>query len=140
MSEELKKLFSSKLLEILQNSGLTMAELAKKIGVSQATISDWCNGKKAPRFDKIEQLAKFFNVSPTYFFNDEIAKDDYKLIKNPRLYEIEYIRSKKKEETPNHTETYKKNLLALFAGEDFTPKETEEIKNYIEFIKSKREK
>jgi transcriptional regulator with XRE-family HTH domain len=136
MSEELRKLFSCKLQECLQNSGLTMAELAKKIGVSQATISDWCNGKKAPRFDKIEQLAKFFNVSPTYFFNDEIVEYDYKQIKNPRLYEIEY---KKQDEVPNHTEAYRK-MISLFAGENFTPKETEEIKDYIEFIKSKREK
>lgn len=136
MSEELRKLFSRKLQECLQNSGLTMAELAKKIGVSQATISDWCNGKKAPRFDKIEQLAKFFNVSPTYFFNDEIVEYDYKQIKNPRLYEIEY---KKQDEVTNHIEAYRK-MISLFAGENFTPKETEEIKNYIEFIKSKREK
>ena len=113
-----------------------MAELAKKIGVSQATISDWCNGKKAPRFDKIEQLAKFFNVSPTYFFNDEIVEYDYKQIKNPRPYEIEY---KKQDEVPNHIESYRK-MISLFAGENFTPKETEEIKDYIEFIKSKREK
>lgn len=86
MSEELKDLFSEQLRKCLENSNITMTELAKKIGVSQATVSDWCNGKKAPRFDKIEQLAKFFNVPATYFFKDEIIETDYKNIKNARLY------------------------------------------------------
>ena len=89
MSEELKNLFSEQLRKCLENSDITMTELAKKIGVSQATISDWCNGKKAPRFNKIEQLANFFNVPATYFFKDwEIAvnPNNMDILSEPSYY------------------------------------------------------
>lgn len=148
MSEELKDLFSEQLRKCLENSNITMTELAKKIGVSQATVSDWCNGKKAPRFDKIEQLASFFNVPATYFFKDEVVEDDYKNIKNARLYEI--ARNKYEREHKNNLsfENFPKlNILEdiikessglYFDGDEFTEAELEEIKQFAEFVKNRR--
>lgn len=145
MSEELRKLFSINLQECLKNSGLTMLELAKKIKVSQATISDWCNGKKAPRFDKIEQLANFFNVPATYFFNNAIDEDDYKHIKNSRLYEIEhYIDSKNNKSKTNNLDTFfSKKTIDLFKSigidaMDLSDEELNEVKNFVEFVKNRR--
>jgi transcriptional regulator with XRE-family HTH domain len=140
MSEELKDLFSEQLRKCLENSNITMTELAKKIGVSQATVSDWCNGKKAPRFDKIEQLAKFFNVPATYFFKDEIIETDYKNIKNARLYEVAYNKNQRENHAALHPEKFPKvNVLAAhFEGEEFTEEELEEIKQFAEFVKNRR--
>ncbi len=113
--------------------------------VSQATISDWCNGKKAPRFDKIEQLANFFNVPATYFFNNVIDEDDYKHIKNSRLYEIEhYIDSKNNKSKTNNLDTFfSKKTIDLFKSigidaMDLSDEELNEVKNFVEFVKNKR--
>ena len=37
--------------------------LAKHMGVSSATISDWTHGNKLPRLDKIKTLSDYFHVS-----------------------------------------------------------------------------
>lgn len=39
------------------------ADIVRYIGVTSATVSDWCSGKKFPRTDTIEKLAKLFGVS-----------------------------------------------------------------------------
>ena len=49
---------------------LTMAEVAKKVGVSEATISRWESGDIANmRRDKIVLLSKALKVSPSFIMN-----------------------------------------------------------------------
>ena len=38
-------------------------EVSEAIGVSYFTFSDWCNGKKYPRIEKLEALADYFGIS-----------------------------------------------------------------------------
>lgn len=52
--------------------GMTMAELAKKVGVSEATISRWESGDIANmKRDKIVLLARALNVSPGFIMGCE---------------------------------------------------------------------
>ena len=37
-------------------------DVATVLGISYFTISDWVNGKKYPRMDKVELLANYFGV------------------------------------------------------------------------------
>lgn len=32
------------------------------MGISQTTVSNWCNGVKIPRMNKIDRICEFFNV------------------------------------------------------------------------------
>ena len=51
---------------------LTMAEVADKVGVSEATISRWESGDIANmRRDKIVLLAKALHVSPSFIMGSE---------------------------------------------------------------------
>ena len=43
--EEYKRIFSKNLLHFLEINQKSQADLCKYIGVSSATVSDWCNGK-----------------------------------------------------------------------------------------------
>ncbi len=43
----------------------TRNEICHDLGFAYSTFSDWVNGKKYPRIDKIEMMAKYFNVSKT---------------------------------------------------------------------------
>lgn len=51
--------------------GLTLEELAKKIGVGKSTVQKWETGSiKEMRRDKVQALADALQVSPAYFFDD----------------------------------------------------------------------
>ena len=46
----------------VDQSGKLGKDIASIIGVSPATFSEWMNGKKYPRIDKIEMLANYFHI------------------------------------------------------------------------------
>lgn len=57
-----KEVFAKNLQYYLNISGKTQKEVAQEVGVSAPTMSDWVSGKKYPRIDKIELLAKQFGI------------------------------------------------------------------------------
>ena len=63
MYEKFKKLLDSR--------GVTPYRVSKETGLSTATLSDWKNRKSVPKRDKIEKICEYFNVSPSYFYEDE---------------------------------------------------------------------
>jgi len=50
--------------------GLSQKELANALGVSQASISNWCQGIKMPRMDKIDRICEFFGIKRSYLLCD----------------------------------------------------------------------
>ena len=64
-AEELKRIFSQYLNNIMERCGKTQKDIVDNLNFRQATVSDWLNGKKYPRMDKVEMLAKYFNVPIT---------------------------------------------------------------------------
>mgnify|MGYP002796210196 FL=1 len=59
-------IFIKRLKEIRKDKGLSMSELANKIGVSTNTISRWERGERIPNLEALVTLAKFFKVSTDY--------------------------------------------------------------------------
>lgn len=45
-----------------EQAGLTQAELAKRLRVTQQTVSDWEAGEARPRMDRMTELAEAFGV------------------------------------------------------------------------------
>ena len=58
----MKKTFTDNLNRLLQERGITQAELAAYMEVSNATISNWVKGYKVPRMDKVDKLCSFFKI------------------------------------------------------------------------------
>jgi transcriptional regulator with XRE-family HTH domain len=58
--------FSERLKDCLIEKGYKQKALAKGIGVSESTVSDWLNKKKQPTADNIVAVAKFLSVSCDY--------------------------------------------------------------------------
>jgi DNA-binding XRE family transcriptional regulator len=54
----------TKLKQLREESFLTQAELAEKIGSTEHTISNWERGKQKPTFKYIRKLAKVLKVNP----------------------------------------------------------------------------
>jgi transcriptional regulator with XRE-family HTH domain len=48
----------------IRDSEISQSELARRLGVSQPTVSDWISGKKTPSGDKVLSLAKEMGVTP----------------------------------------------------------------------------
>lgn len=62
-ADEIKRLFSINLKRIMLENAKTQSDIVKDLSFRQATVSDWLNGKKYPRMDKIEMLAQYFRIS-----------------------------------------------------------------------------
>lgn len=56
-----KLIFSTNLKKKMEDSGKTRRDICEALDFSYYTVTDWVNGKKMPRMDKIEKLANYFN-------------------------------------------------------------------------------
>lgn len=57
------------------NAGMTQEQLADKLGVTRATVTQWETGWSQPRMGKVEKLAGFFSV-PLSAIVDDASKTD----------------------------------------------------------------
>lgn len=46
----------------MEQNRMNQSDVAEKLHVSKQTISEWINGKKFPRVDRMQQLADLFGV------------------------------------------------------------------------------
>ncbi len=67
-----RSVFAANLQYYVKISGFTQKEIAEELAISTATFSDWLNGKKFPRIDKIEKLANFFGVSKSDLIENNV--------------------------------------------------------------------
>lgn len=58
--------YSIRLRDTLDLLDIKQSELARKTGVTEATISDYINAKKTPRLGVVEKIADVLNVSVDY--------------------------------------------------------------------------
>lgn len=57
-----KETLSKNLKYYIEKSGKDRKELAKIWGFPYSTVTEWVNGKKYPRIDRIEIMANYFNI------------------------------------------------------------------------------
>jgi transcriptional regulator with XRE-family HTH domain len=57
-----KNIFASNLKKYMEVKGKSRNDISEALGISYFTVSDWVNGKKYPRMDKVEMLANYFGV------------------------------------------------------------------------------
>lgn len=57
-----KEVFSKNLRFYLEMTDKTQKDVALAIGVTPASLNEWLKGKKYPRIDKIELLARYFGI------------------------------------------------------------------------------
>lgn len=56
-----KTIFSTNLNRKMEEAGKTRKDISEALGFSYYTVTDWVKGKKMPRMDKVEKLAKYFD-------------------------------------------------------------------------------
>lgn len=65
-----KEIMAKNLRYYLARSGKERARVCDDLGFSYSTFTDWLNGKKYPRIDKIEMLAAYFGVEKPDLIED----------------------------------------------------------------------
>ncbi|MDR1687271.1 MAG: helix-turn-helix domain-containing protein [Clostridiales bacterium] len=61
---------SFNLRKLKKESGITLKELAERIGMKQNTVSNWFTGKRQPRIELLPQIAKVYGITV-----DELLKE-----------------------------------------------------------------
>ncbi|MCI6408023.1 MULTISPECIES: helix-turn-helix domain-containing protein [Bacillota] len=125
-TEEMRKLFSQRLAQIMAENNINQVELSKILEVSESTVGKWLLEKAMPRMGVIQKLADHFHVGKSYFL-EEAPNEGY--YTDPEAAEFaEYLRTRP-------------GARMLFsAAKDITKEEMEETVKYIEFLKSKHGK
>lgn len=89
--QEFNQLFSKNLLNQLQTHDMSQAELAKLMNVSATSVSNWCQGTKIPRMDKIDQLCNIFQCMRSDLIMPPATDENKELIKKSVLNDDEKL-------------------------------------------------
>lgn len=82
-----KDVFAKNLKYYMSINNKTRNDICEALGFSYYTFSDWINGKKYPRMDKVEKLANYFNILKSDLIEDK-NNDTNKNIKIPKEHNI----------------------------------------------------
>ena len=97
MSEaEFNEIFSKRLKYFLNKYDITQAELARRLGVSTQSVTNWCRGVKSPRMDKVDAMCEVFHClrkdlmqepdeTDIYYSNEETRAIAQEIFENPEL-------------------------------------------------------
>lgn len=62
--------------EAIKEAGLTHAEVAEKLGISQTSVSRIARGEQTPPFEKLKELADILGVGVGDLFSDKSKLTD----------------------------------------------------------------
>jgi addiction module HigA family antidote len=72
------------LLEYLEDSDVSQSELARRIGVSFQRVNDVIHGRRAMTASTALRLARFFDTTPEFWMNAQLAWDLYEAARRER--------------------------------------------------------
>ena len=86
----------NKLKQLRKSRGLTQTELAKKVGISEQSVSFYENARRKPKIETWNRLADFFNVSVPYLqgLPEPVRKNRLKELRNQRKLTLDDIEEK----------------------------------------------
>ena len=96
MPENIRDVFCANLQTLMKLRGITQSDIALALDVSSSTVSDWCNGKKYPRADKVQKLADLLDVKFSSLTNEDALEKNLQDIEDADriklLHEKPYLR------------------------------------------------
>lgn len=79
--DSLKNKFGKRIKELRKAMGYTQEELAERIGIEPTNLSKIENGLHFPQSEKLEKLARLFNIKIMELFNFEHFQNKESLLK-----------------------------------------------------------
>lgn len=124
--------FSKRLRKLRKERGLTLDQLANKLGTTKSTLSRYETGKREPKLDLVNELANFFDVSVDYI----LGRTD---IKNPDIDIPDGVRELlSKEENEFIIDLLNKEGMQLFLRESRGASD-EDLATAVRVLKAVRE-
>jgi transcriptional regulator with XRE-family HTH domain len=69
---QVKQMFAERIKSLREKKNRTQREVAEELHVSVSTVSDWELAKKLPRAGAIEKLSRYFGVTKSSLFENQI--------------------------------------------------------------------
>ena len=98
LDDRYKKIFAENLKYYMKLHNKNQADLINDLGFNKSSVSTWCNGTRLPRMDKVDILAKYFDINrsdliedkdtehkQTYYLNPETSRIAQKIYDNKEL-------------------------------------------------------
>ena len=70
-----KEIMAKNIRRYMDSQGKSRNEICEDLGFAYTTFSDWINGNKYPRIDKIEMLANYFGISKSDLVEEHVADE-----------------------------------------------------------------
>ncbi len=72
-----KEVMAKNLKKYIARSGKDRRELAEIWGIPYSTVSEWINGRKYPRIDRIEIMADYFGIAKSDLIEEDTGNSNY---------------------------------------------------------------
>jgi transcriptional regulator with XRE-family HTH domain len=83
-----KNIFATNLKRYMALNEKSRKDISDALGISYYTITDWVNGKKYPRMDKVERLADYFGILKSDLIEEKSEEHRQMQKKNDVLSDI----------------------------------------------------
>ena len=91
-----KNIFASNLQKYMERNDKSRTDIAEALGISYYTVTDWVKGKKYPRMDRVEMLARYFGIKKSDLIEEktidnspvEMAEIHVEMIQDEDLMEM----------------------------------------------------
>ena len=125
----MKKTFTDNLNRLLRVRGITQAELATYMEVSNTTVNNWVKGYKVPRMDKVDKLCSFFKIKRSELLEQSPASDDL-----PTLTQRDSTAHSKRD--LNDLAKFLNKTEVMFDGDiyNLSEEDQQKLRNALEFV------
>ena len=83
-----KNIFAANLKRYMALNGKSRKDLAEALNISYYTVTDWVNGKKYPRMNRVEELANYFGILKSDLIEEKTDEHRTMQQKNSTLADI----------------------------------------------------
>lgn len=70
-----KKECHERLAELLSITGTTQADMVERTGINKSVISQYVNGRRLPRQDKLALISEAYNVDPAWLMGFDVPME-----------------------------------------------------------------
>lgn len=83
LDDRYKKIFAENLKYYMKLHNKNQADLINDLGFNKSSVSTWCNGTRLPRMDKVDILAKYFDINRSDLIEDKDTEHKQSYYLNP---------------------------------------------------------
>lgn len=95
-TEQLARIASSNMLRLLKQTRLTQKEMAKKLGVAPASMTDYCKGRRLPNMEFFVALKEQFGISIDEFVTKDLTPSDTLVPPKTQVFDQQLLETYKK--------------------------------------------